>query len=227
MPVFANVRTFPSEECCHLLGVRVLKSLPPPPPLPNPNAPLNKEVCRDDPPPPCKLSDICLRYPESPATQRGEGKPRALNRGFYHAEDQQDFLLLLELSFGCRLLRGHIAEHDLDGLPLHCVHGGIPEFLRWSSGPRRSLPGSRASMQVRLPQIGALLKLTGAVVFLTKASLGCLWLDMCVGSGLRVSGCFLILYVCFGVAGNGAYVILWHASLPEISSSLCSNSSTT
>ena len=33
------------------------------------------------------------------------------------------------------------------------------------------------------------------------------------------------LYVCFGVAGNGAYVILWHASLPEISSSLCSNSS--
>ena len=28
------------------------------------------------------------------------------------------------------------------------------------------------------------------------------------------------MYVCFGVAGNGAYVILWHASLPEISSRL-------
>ena len=33
------------------------------------------------------------------------------------------------------------------------------------------------------------------------------------------------MHVCFGVAGNGAYVILWHASLPEVSSSLCSISS--
>ena len=37
----------------------------------------------------------------------------------------------------------------------------------------------------------------------------------------RSSYSILCLYVCFGVAGNGAYVILWHASLPEISSSLC------
>ena len=33
------------------------------------------------------------------------------------------------------------------------------------------------------------------------------------------------MHVCCGVAGNGAYVILWHASLPEVSSSLCSISS--
>ena len=25
----------------------------------------------------------------------------------------------------------------------------------------------------------------------------------------------MIVYLCFRVAGNGAYMILWHASLPE------------